>query len=154
MQEFNEGEMFRSVLNEMLIELKQLQQGVKETNKTLLALGEKVDGFRGYLDNLKVEVPPADLGLVIDGQAEGLIAFNKEVKGALEGMQTQFTQAIQKLTDAVEAQPKPIVRRICFFPESDYKGNYKYFIRAVVLWFLGVCELWPCRKRVFRYRFS
>ena len=38
-----------------------------------------------------------------------------------------------KVAAAVEAQPKPIVRRISFFPENDYQENYKTFIR----WLIG-----------------
>ena len=48
-------------------------------------------------------------------------------------LRKETTAALAKVAAAVEAQPKPIVRRISFFPENDYQENYKTFIR----WLIG-----------------
>src|SRR5882672_9289920 len=141
MQELNEAEMFRSVLNEMLDELKQLQATSKEMNKTIIGQNQKIDGFDQRLENLQVVAPPPDLEPVKDQLAEGVSGLNKEVKEAMQGVQGTFTQHLKKLTDTLEAEPKPIVRRISLFPENDYHGNYKYFIKALFLWSLGILAL-------------
>jgi len=137
MQELNEVEMFRTVLNEMLLELKQMAQGAKETNKNLAALQEKFGEFHHRLENLQVIAPAVDLTPVHDSLTQGVSELNKQVKEGMQGVLTTFTQHLEKLTAAVEAQPKRIVRRISLFPENDRHGNYKYFIRAMFLSILG-----------------
>jgi len=54
MQELNEAEMFRSVLNDMLDELKQLHTTTKEMNKAIIGQNQKIDGFDQRLENLQV----------------------------------------------------------------------------------------------------
>jgi len=79
MEALNELEMFRTVLNEMLTELKQLNTTQKEMNRTLLLLGEKVDGFQQRLDNLKVEAPAVDMQPVKDQLTEWAVGFNRQM---------------------------------------------------------------------------
>jgi hypothetical protein len=52
-------------------------------------------------------------------------------------LRKETTTAFVKVAAAVEAQPKPIVRRISFFPENDYSGNYKVFIRWFICGIIG-----------------
>jgi len=141
MEAFNEWEMFRTVLNEILTELKQFNNGQKEMGKTLLLLGEKVDGFQQRLDNLKVEAPAVDLQPVKDQLAEWAVGFNRQMTEGMEKIQTAFSQNLQKLSEAVAAQPKPIVRRISLFPENDYNGHFKFFIGRLLWAILGLCLL-------------
>lgn len=129
--------MFRTVLNEMLGELKQLAQGAKETNKNLVALQEKFGEFHHRLENLQVIAPAADLTPVQDTLTQGVTELNKQVTEGMQSVLATFTQHLEKLTAAVEAQPKRIVRRISLFPENDRQGNYKYFIRTMFLSILG-----------------
>ncbi len=137
MQELNEAEMFRTVLNEMLGELKQLTQGAKETNKNVATLQEKFGEFHHRLENLQVIAPAVDLAPVHDSLTQGVSELNKQVTEGMQGVLTTFTQHLEKLTAAVEAQPKRIVRRISLFPENDRHGNYKYTIRTMFLSILG-----------------
>jgi len=141
MEAINEIEMFRTVLNEMLTELKQLRDGQKEMNKTILLLGEKVDGFQQHLENLKVEVPATDLQPVKDELAEWAVGFNGLIKEGMEKIQTTFSQHLQKLSAVIEAEPKPIVRRISLFPETDRNGHFKFFISRLILGVLGALLL-------------
>jgi len=129
--------MFRTVLNEMVEELKQLHQGTKEINKTITGLQEKIDGFDRRLENLQVVAPPVDLGPLQEQMTESISAFNQQAKETMEGMQGAFTRQLQTLTDTLAAEPKPIVRRISLFPENDRHGSYKYFIKALFLSILG-----------------
>jgi len=138
METLNEAEMFRTVLNEMLGELKQLAQGAKEANKNLSALQEKFMDFHQRLENLKVVAPETDLTPVHDTLKEGITELNKQMTDGMGDVRTTFTQHLQKLTEAVEAQPKRIVRTFSLFPENDRRGSYKYFIKALFLSILGV----------------
>jgi len=139
MQELNEAEMFRTVLNEMLDELKQLHVSIKEMNKTVAVLHEKIDKFDQRLENLQVVAPPPDLQPLKEQLAEGVSTFNIQAKETMEGMQKVFTVQMQKITDTLAASPKPIVRRLSLFPENDYHNHYKYFIKGLFLATVGVC---------------
>jgi len=151
MQELNEAEMFRAVLNEMLDELKQLHVAVKGMNSGIVALTGKVDAFDKRLEDLQVVAPPPDLQPVQNELAAGVSGLQIQVKEGMSGIQSVFTQHMQKLTAALEAQPKPIVRRISFFSDNDYNGNYKYFIKACCLWTLGFLALVMIFKLVQPY---
>lgn len=135
MQELHESEMFRSVLNEMLSELKQLHNSTKEMNKTISGLNERIDQFDQRLENLQVVSPPPDLQPL----KEGILEFNQQAKETMEGMREVFKVQMQKIADTLAAEPRPIVRRISLFPENDYRGNYKYFIKGLFLATVGVC---------------
>jgi hypothetical protein len=141
MQELNEVEMFRAVLDEMLMELKQLHSATKEMKETIDALNEKIDGFNVRLENLQVVAPPPDLEPVKGQLAEGVSEFNRQVKESMDGIREVYTQHLKKLTDTLEAQPKPIVRRISLFPENDTRGHFKYFMKCLVLGILGMTLL-------------
>ncbi len=135
MQELHESEMFRSVLNEMLSELKQLQNSTKEMNKTILGLNERIDRFDQRLEDLQVVAPPPDLQPL----KEGILEFNQQAKETMEEMREVFRGQMQKIADTLAAEPRPIVRRISLFPDNDYRGSYKYFIRGLFLATVGVC---------------
>lgn len=129
--------MFRAVLNEMLEEMKQVHRTIKEMNKTVVSLGERVDGFQRQLENIQVVAPPLDLQPLKDQFASGLVDFSAQVKETLAGMEAGYSQQLQKVTQVLEAQPKPIVRRISLFPENDHHGNFKYFFKCLFLSTLG-----------------
>ncbi|MDO6435393.1 hypothetical protein Q4E93_32555 [Flavitalea sp. BT771] len=137
MPELNETEMFRAVLNEILNEHKQFSNAIKEMNKTVAGLGERMDGFQRQLENLQIVAPPPDLQPLKDQFAAGVADFGVQVKETLAGMQAVHSQQLQKMTAVLEAQPKPIVRRISLFPENDRHGNFKYFFKCLFLSILG-----------------
>jgi len=137
MQELNEAEMFRAVLNEMLEEMKQVHRTIKEMNGVLVLQQQKIDGFQRLLENIQVVAPPPDMQPLKDQFAAGVVEFKMQVKETLAGMQAVYGQQLQKVTEVLEAQPKPIVRRISLFPENDRHGNFKYFFKCLFLSTLG-----------------
>ena len=137
MQELNEAEMFRAVLNEMLEEMKQVHRTIKEMKGALAVQQEKIDGFQRQLENIQVVAPPTDLQPLKDQFAAGVSEFSIMVKETLAGMKVDYGQQLQKVTQVLEAQPKPIVRRISLFPENDHHGNFKYFFKCLFLSILG-----------------
>lgn len=129
--------MFRAVLNEMLEEMKQVHRTIKEMNGVLVLQQQKIDGFQRQLENIQVVAPPPDMQPLKDQFAAGVVEFKMQVKETLAGMQAVYGQQLQKVTEVLEAQPKPIVRRISLFPENDRHGNFKYFFKCLFLSTLG-----------------
>jgi hypothetical protein len=129
-----------TVLNEVLDELKEANKSLKEMGGTVKALELRVHAF----EQKEIRIEPTDLEPLKAKLDELPDLINLEMARVDKGMQQhivaqcgelrQETAAgLQKIAAAVEAQPKPIVRRISFFPENDKEGNYKTFIR----WLIG-----------------
>ena len=117
--------MLLTVLNETLEEM-------QNANKSLKAIGEKVENLTariggletrvGAFEQKEIKIEPPDLGPV----SQRVSAECTELRKVIEA-------GLLKVAVAVERQPKPIVRRITFFPETDREGNYKTLIR----WMIG-----------------
>lgn len=119
-------------LKMLLTVLEETLEEMQAANKTLKEIGEKLENLTGRVGQLEtrvgafekkeIKIEPPDLGPV----SEQVTAECAELK--------KITDAgLLKVAVAVETQPKPIVRRITFFPENDQEGNYKTLIR----WMIG-----------------
>jgi hypothetical protein len=93
-----------TVLNEVLEELKEANKSLKEMGGTVKALELRVD-----------------------------TGMQHQIVAQCEGLRRETAAGMLRIAAVVEAQPKPIVRRISLFPENDKEGNYKTFIR----WLIG-----------------
>jgi hypothetical protein len=132
--------MVLAVLTEVLDELKEANKSLKEMGGTIKGLETRVRAF----EQKEIKIEPTDLGPIIRlvEQMPGII--KEGINGLDEGLRQRVTvectelrketmAGLLKVATAVEAQPKPIVRRISFFPENDWEGSYKTFIR----WLIG-----------------
>jgi hypothetical protein len=128
-------EVFETVLNEVLDELKISNRKIEELEKGIESLTKKIETFDRRL-NEQIVAPPADTQpiqqIITEGQhkmEEILTERNKDIKKIV-------AEEFQKVSAIVEAQPKAIVRqwRLLFFPENDYPGYYKFFVTRVLLW--------------------
>jgi hypothetical protein len=129
-----------TVLNEVLDELKEANKSLKELGGTVKALEARVHAFEQKeirieppnLEPLKEKVD--ELPGVINGEMMRVDEYMRQrIVSQCAELRRETTAGLQKIAAAVEAQPKPIVRRISFFPENDKEGNYKTFIR----WLIG-----------------
>ncbi len=136
--------MILAVLNEVLDELKVANKSLKEMGGMVKTLESRVQAF----EQKEIRIEPTDLGPVnhLVGQLPGIIkegikgldeSFRERVTVECAELRKETTAAFVKVAAAVEAQPKPIVRRISFFPENDYSGNYKVFIRWLICGIIG-----------------
>jgi hypothetical protein len=137
-------QMVLAVLTEVLDELKVANKSLKEMGGVVKTLESRVQAF----EQKEIRIEPTDLGPVnrLVEQLPGI--FQEGMKGLDERLRERVTlecaelrkettAAFVKVAAAVEAQPKPIVRRISFFPENDYSGNYKVFIRWLICGIIG-----------------
>ena len=136
--------MVLAVLTEVLEELKVANKSLKEMGGMVKTLESRVQAF----EQKEIRIEPTDLGPVnhLVGQLPGIIkegmnsldeSFRERVKVECAELRKETTAAFMKVAAAVEAQPKPIVRRVSFFPENDYSGNYKVFIRWLICGIIG-----------------
>lgn len=132
-------EIFESVLNEILEELKQSTRAAKDLQNTVTALSEKVAGFDQRL-NEQVVAPPADTLAVQKVVEESLARLEQCSVENTERINSALEQTIQKTTAIVEAQPKAVTRQVRFLsiPENDPNGNFKYVVGKVLLWLLAI----------------
>lgn len=124
-EEIVSQKMLLTVLNETLEEM-------QKANRSLKEIGEKLENFAGKIGTLEtrvhafeqkeIRIEPPDLGPV-----------SERVSAECTGLKKVTEAGLLKVAVAVETQPKPIVRRISFFPETDREGNYKTLIR----WMIG-----------------
>ena len=114
--------MILAVLNEVLDELKVANKSLKEMGGMVKTLESRVQAF----EQKEIRIEPTDLGPVnhLVGQLPGIIkegmnsldeSFRERVKVECAELRKETTAAFGKVAAAVEAQPKPIVRRISFF---------------------------------------
>src|ERR1700722_20385878 len=129
-----------TVLNEVLDELKEANKSLKEMGGTVKALETRVRAFeekeirieQPNLEPLKEKVD--ELPDLINGEMMRVDKYmQQQIVAQCGELRQETAAAMLKIAAAVEAQPKPIVRRISFFPENDKEGNYKTFIR----WLIG-----------------
>jgi hypothetical protein len=129
-----------TVLNEVLEELKEANKSLKEMGGTVKALELRVHAF----EQKEIRIEPPDLEPLKTKLDELPGLINLEMMRVDTGMQHQIVAqcgelrretaaGMLRIAAVVEAQPKPIVRRISLFPENDKEGNYKTFIR----WLIG-----------------
>ncbi|HEX3933655.1 MAG TPA: hypothetical protein VHW43_03190, partial [Puia sp.] len=132
-------QMVLAVLTEVLDELKEANKSLKEMGGTIKGLETRVQAF----EKKEIKIEPTDLGPIIRLVEQMPEILKEGINGLDEGLRQRVTvecaelrketmAGLLKVATAVEAQPKPIVRRISFFPENDYQGNYKHFIRWVI----------------------
>lgn len=130
MEEIVSLKMLYAVLNETLEEM-------QKANKSLKEIGQKLEDFAGKIDQLEtrvqafeqkeIKIEPPDMGPVTE-----------RVSAECAGLKKVTEAGLLKVAVAVEAQPKPIVRRISFFPETDREGNYKTLIRWTIGGIVGL----------------
>jgi hypothetical protein len=137
-------QMILAVLTEVLDELKVANKSLKEMGGTINTLESRVQAF----EQKEIRIEATDLGPVngLVGQLPGIIKeginglderLRERVTLECAELRKETTAAFVKVAAAVEAQPKPIVRRISFFPENDREGSYKTFIRWVICGIIG-----------------
>ena len=106
------------VLTEVLDELKKANTSLDKMSGEVNELEKRVRAF----EQKEIKIEPPDLGPV-----------SERVSAGCTELRNVTAAGLAKIAVAVEAQPKPIIRRISFFPENDREGNYKTFIR----WLIG-----------------
>jgi hypothetical protein len=133
-------QMILTVLNEVLEELKEANKSLKGLNGKVTNLEERVQAF----EQKEIRIDPPDLEAINKNMALLPDSIKTEMVNAEEHLRQRITTecgqlraemstGLAKIAATVETQPKPIVRRISFFPENDQHGNYKTFIR----WLIG-----------------
>ena len=136
--------MVLAVLTEVLEELKVVNKSLKEMGGMVKTLESRVQAF----EQKEIRIEPPDLGPVnhLVGQLPGIIkegingldeSFRERMTVECAELRKETTAAFVKVAAAVEAQPKPVVRRISFFPENDREGSYKLFIRWLICGIIG-----------------
>jgi len=129
-------EVFETVLNEVLEELKLSKEEVKSGMATLTEKVEKIDR---RLDE-QVVAAPADTQPIQQIITEGHQKIEKSLTERHDDMKKMVAKMVaeefQKVSAIVEAQPKPNVRqfRLILFPENDYHGYYKFFVTRLLMW--------------------
>ena len=113
-----EEEVIKTVLNEVLQELKEVKQKHSEIINFANGLKKKVDGFEQKLTEIKFVPPAIDLSPVTSGIYKGL----------------------DKVNGAIEAQPKSVRKefRILLFPEYNATENYKIVFGRLLFWMVVV----------------
>ena len=116
----------------LLVVLNETLEEMKKANKSLKEIGDRIGNLAAEVGMLKtrvqafeqkeIRIEPPDLGPV-----------SERVSAECAGLKQVTEARLLKVAVAVETQPKPIVRRITFFPEKDHEGNYKTLIR----WMIG-----------------
>ena len=116
----------------LLVVLNETLEEMQKANMSLKEMGQKLEDFAGKIGLLEtrvqafeqkeIKIEPPDLGPV-----------SERVSAECAGLKKVTEAGLLKVAVAVETQPKPIVRRITFFPENDHEGNYKTLIR----WMIG-----------------
>jgi len=137
--------MLKDVLEDVLEELKESNRSLTDARTRLSALEEKVGGFEQKLTDQQVIVHPPDLDPVIRLIGEQGKRSEIQTEAQVSVIRTETEAGLRRLAAAVETQPKPIVRRICFFPENDYSGSYKHFITCLFWGIMGallICGLY------------
>lgn len=138
-KEKKEENMILTVLNEALDELQKANKSLKNLGERIVALEGRVKAF----DEKEIRIEPPNLEPLkgqIDGFRVGMTGkvaeiddqLNKGLVAVCTALREETAAGLAKLAEAVEAQPKPIVRRISIFPENDREGNYKTFIRCLI----------------------
>ena len=136
--------MVLAVLTEVLDELKEANKSLKEMGGTIKTLETRVQAF----EQKEIRIEPPDLEPINSrvGQLPGIIkegmnrldeGLRQQLGAECAELRKETTVGLLKVATAVETQPKPIVRRISFFPENDYQGSYKIFIRWVICGTIG-----------------
>lgn len=144
----NEENMVLKVLNEVLEELQLANKSLKEMDGTVKTLETRVQAF----EQKEIRIEPPDLEPLkekIDGLPDVIKAEVARMDQKMEERVGTQCAAIHKETAggllrvaaAVEAQPKPIIRRISLFPENDTQRNYKTTIWAIMGGILGVSAI-------------
>lgn len=129
-------EIFETVLNEISEELRQHGQSAKSLRDTVQSLRDSLENVCTRVDSLSQQLaaqpliappPPPDLQPLRETLELGLASLRKEIADGIAKLSTRV--------EAIEAQPKPIIRqfRLSLFSENDYQGNYKYFISRLFL---------------------
>lgn len=123
-------QMLKDVLEDVLEELKEANRSLKDLRTRLSGLEGKVDTFEQKLNDQQVIVQPPDLAPVLGAISEQGKSQQAQSEAEVSALRAVTAEGIGRLSLAVEAQHKPIVRqwRLCFYPESDYSGNYKHFV--------------------------
>ncbi|HEV2479077.1 MAG TPA: hypothetical protein VGS79_05425 [Puia sp.] len=122
-------EMILAVLNEALEELQTANKSLKDMGQKMEALEARVRAFEAK--EIRIEPPNLE---PLKGKIDELpVVMDRFLVAQSTALRQETAAGLLKVAAAVEAQPKPIVRRISFFPENDREGNYKTFIR----WLIG-----------------
>ena len=119
-------DMILKVLGEVLEELQTANKSLKKTEDKLGELETRVQAF----EHKEIRIDPPDLAPVTERVSAECAAIRKETSGGL-----------LRVAATVEAQPKPIVRRISLFPENDTQRNYRTTIWAIVAGILGTAAI-------------
>lgn len=128
-------DVFETVLNDVLEELKKSNGEIKNMQSEIAALKEKVETFDGRL-NEQVVAAPADTQPIQQIITEGYHKIEKSLTERRDEMKKMVAEGFQKVSAIVEAQPKAIVRRyqVALFPENDPHGNYKFAVTRFLRW--------------------
>jgi hypothetical protein len=122
-------EIFETVLNEIVEELHQSNKLVKSLNDQVQTLQTRVEELCHQSADQLAKVAPPDLGPIHESMEQGFVSI-RQGTAAIQ----QEISATSKLITAARMEitaNKSIVRqyRLSLFPENDYNGHYKYFIK-------------------------
>ena len=111
-----EEEVIKTVLNEVLEELREVKQQHAGILKVLFEMKDKIAVFEQKLTVLKIVAPEIDTQPIILTIKSGL----------------------NKVIDAIDMQPKSITRqlRILFFPENNATEYYKIVFGRLLFWMM------------------
>jgi len=111
-----EGEVIKTVLNEVLEEFKEVKQQQGETLKVLFEIKDKVASFEEKLTGLKI--PPPEIN-------------TKQITFAIDA-------GLNKVKEAIDTQPKSITNqlRILLFPENNATEYYKIVFGRLFFWMM------------------
>lgn len=131
-------EIFQTVLNEILDEMKVFSLRAKDLQNTVADLKEKVAAFDQRLTE-QVVAPPADTRAVQEAIKEELAKIEQLTTESIGKMGLTVTEGFQKVNAVVEAQPKSVVRQLRFVFYPEYKSeNYRFTLSRILLWTIAI----------------
>ncbi|HWK07796.1 MAG TPA: hypothetical protein VNS58_29390 [Puia sp.] len=130
-------EIFESVLNEILEEMKVFSLLAKDLQNTVADLKEKVTAFDQRLTE-QVVAPPADTLAVQQVLKEGLNKIERLNIDSVDKINGSVTAGFQKISQLVETRAEAVLRhrRFVFYPEND-NPNYRFFLSRLLLFITG-----------------
>ena len=131
-------EIFQTVLNEILDEMKKISQIEKDLHHTVADLKEKVTAFDQRLTE-QVVAPPADTLAVQQVLQKELEKIEKLHAVSVERMSLTVTAGLMDVTRVVETRADAILRhrRFVFYPENN-NTNYRFFLSRLLLFITGI----------------
>jgi len=146
-------EIFSTVLNEILDELKESNQSLKTLQTTVKELQTTTAGFEQKLTDQQVIAPPADTTAIQELTGTAIAGMQEAVKTQLDAARCDTGNKMDHIASIVEAQPKAVVKqwRLSFFPDHDINGSFRHLINKCILALICIVLIGACYSLGLHY---